>query len=105
MNDANDVQIPFIGKLVMQAADNVKFGGAAALRFACPLEDLVVGHRVAFGALQIGPKGAEGAPVDTDVRGIQVRVNVVIGIAATLALANQIRQLANREQVSFFSKI
>ena len=31
VDDADDVQIPLVGQLVVQAADDVQFGGAAPL--------------------------------------------------------------------------
>ena len=99
VDDADDVQIPLVGQLVVQAADDVQLGGAAALGLGGALEDLLVGHDVALRALQVGPEGAEGAAVDADVGRVEVRVDVVIGEVAVLALADEVGQFAEREQV------
>ena len=37
VDDTDDVQIPLVGELVVQTADNVQLGGAAALRLGRPL--------------------------------------------------------------------
>src|SRR5262249_28268889 len=66
------------------------------------LQDLLVAHDVAFGAFQVGPKGAERAAVNADVGGVQVRVDVVVGEVAVLPLAHPVGQLAEREQVGLF---
>ena len=64
-----------------------------------PLQDLLVGHHVALRALQVGPESAEGAAIDADVGRVEVRVDVVVGDVAVLALAHQVGQFAEREQV------
>ncbi len=66
------------------------------------LQDLLVGHDVAFRALQVGPERAEGAAVDADVGRVEMRVDVVIGDVAVLALADEVGQFAEREQVGLF---
>ena len=72
VDDADDVQIPVIRQLVVQAADDVQFRRPASVGLGGPLHDLLVGHDVAFGALQVGPERAEGAAVDADVGRIEV---------------------------------
>ena len=99
VDDADDVQIPLVGQLMVQAADDVQLGGAAALGLGGAVQDLLVGHHVALGALQVGPESAEGAAIDADVGRVEVRVDVVIGEVAVLALADEVGQLAEREQV------
>ena len=42
VDDADDVQIPLVGQLVVQPADDVQLGGAAALGLGGALEDLLV---------------------------------------------------------------
>ena len=42
VDDADDVQIPLVGQLVVQAADDVQLGGAAAVGLGGALEDLLV---------------------------------------------------------------
>src|SRR5436190_22586306 len=39
VNDADDVEIPVVRKLVMQAADDVQFRGAASLGFGGPVQN------------------------------------------------------------------
>ena len=99
VNDADDVQIPFVRQLVVQSADDVHLRSAAPLGLRGPFQDLLVGHHVTLLALQVGPEGAEGAAIDADVGRVQVRVDVVVGEVAVLALAHAVRQLAEREQV------
>ena len=68
------------------------------------VEDLLVAHDVAFGALEVGTEGAEGAAIDADVRRVEVRVDVVIGVVAVPALADEVGQLAQGEQVGLLLK-
>ena len=42
VDDADDVEIPVVGQLVVQAADDVQLGRAAALGLGGALEDLLV---------------------------------------------------------------
>src|SRR5207237_10510030 len=51
------------------------------------------------GALQVGAECTKRAAVNADVGRVQVRVDVVIGELAVLPLADDVRQLAQREQV------
>ena len=104
VDDADDVQIPFVRQLMVQTADDVQLGGAAALGLGGALQDLLVGHDVALFAAQVGAESAEGAAVDADVGRIEVRVDVVIGEIAVLALADDVGQFAEREQVGALVK-
>ena len=99
VNDTDDVEVPLVRKLMVQAADDVQLRRAAALRLCGPLQDLLVGHDVAFGAFQIGTERAERAAIDTDVGRVEMRVDVVVGEVAVLALADEIGKFAEREQV------
>src|SRR5262249_41923750 len=67
VDNANDVEVPFIGQQVVQAADDVQLGGAAALSLSGALQDLLVGHHITLRGLQVGPKRAEGAAINADV--------------------------------------
>ena len=62
-------------------------------------QNLLVAHDVALGAFQVGPEGAEGAAIDADIGRVEMRVDVVIGEVAVLALAHQVGQLAECEQI------
>jgi hypothetical protein len=99
VDDADDVQVPLVGELVVQAADDVQLRGAAPLGLGRPLQDLLVGHHVALRALQVGPEGAEGAAIDADVCRVEMGVDVVVGELSVLALADPVGQLAQGEQV------
>ena len=61
-------------------------------------ENLLITHRVAFGRAKIGTKRAKRAAIDADVRGIQVRVDVVVRGVAVLSLANNVGQRADLVQ-------
>jgi hypothetical protein len=101
VNDPNDVQIPLVRLQVVQSADDVEFGRPAFSGSHGPFEDLLVAHHVAAGGLQIGPEGAELAPVDADVRRVQVGVDVVIRGVAVLPFADGVGQLTEGEEIRF----
>ena len=84
---------------MVQAADDVHLGGAPPFGLRGALDNLLVAHHVALLATQVGPEGAEGATVNADVGRVQVRVDVVIGEMAVLALGEEVGQLAEGEQV------
>ena len=95
VQNADQVQIPVVRHLMMQPADDVHFGGAAVDRFLPAGQDLLVAHQVALRVVQVGAKRAKHAAIDADVRGVQMRVDVVVGAIAVLALADQVGQLAH----------
>ncbi len=101
VQDANDVDVPLVRHLVMQAADDVHLGAAVLDRLAAALQDLLVAHHVPFRVAQIGAESAEDAAVDADVRRIQMRIDVVIREVAVLALADDVGQFAQGVQVDF----
>src|SRR5262249_1094440 len=72
VEDADDVQVPVVRKLVVETADDVHLGGAASLGLGAAGDDLGVRHDVALLALQVGPEGAEGAAVNADVGRIEM---------------------------------
>src|SRR5262245_52478020 len=99
MDDADDVQIPLIRQLMVQATDDMQFGRSALLRLGGAFENLLVGHDVALRAFQVRSEGAERAAVDAHVDWVEVRIDVVVSEAAVLALADEIGQLAESEQL------
>ena len=84
--------------LMVQSADDVHLRAAVLDRLGPAGEDLLVAHDVALGIAQIGAKRAEHAAVHAHVRRIEVRVDVVVGGVAVLALANEVGQLAELGQ-------
>ena len=86
---------------MVQAADDVHLGAAVLDRFGAAGEDLLVAHQVTLRVAQIGAKRAEHAAIDADVRRVEMRVDVVVGEVAVLALADEIGQLANFRQRHF----
>ena len=89
----DDIDVPVKILLVMQTAHNVHLGTTVIDRFLAPSQDLLVIHHVSFGISQIRSKSTKRAPIDTDVGGIQVRIDVVVGQIAVKPLADQIGQL------------
>ena len=51
---------------------------------------------------QIGAEGAEHTAVDADVCGVEMRIDVVISEVAVLAFADEVGQLAQREEIDVF---
>jgi hypothetical protein len=76
----------------MQAADDVHLGRTSLDRLLAAGKDLLVAHHVATGFAEVGPEGTERAPIDADVRGIEVRVDVVPTEVAVLPLPNEVGQ-------------
>ena len=95
---ADDVEVPVVLPLVVQAADDVHLGAAGLRRLGPTGEDLLVAHHVALRVPQVGAERAERAAVDADVRRVEVRVDVVVGRVAVLPLADEVRQLAHFRQ-------
>ena len=79
VEQADDAQVVVVFALVVQAADDVHFGAAVLDGFAAAGQDLLFGHQVTLGVTQIGAEGAEHAAIDAHVRGVEVRVDVVVG--------------------------
>ena len=101
VQQADDVEVVVVFALVVQAADDVHFGAAVFDGFAAAGEDLLVVHQVTLRVAQVGAEGAEHAAVDADVRGVEVRVDVVVGGVAVLALADEVGELADFGQRGF----
>src|SRR5258708_6991817 len=84
---------------MVQSADDVQFRATLPLRLRRALENLLVRHDIALRALQVSSERAENAAVDAHIRWIEMLIDVVIRPIAILALADEIGQLAEREQV------
>ena len=71
MQDANDVDVPVVFLLMMQAADNVHLG-TAVVDASCPrAKNLLVAHHVAALVAEVRSKSAKRAAVDADIRGFR----------------------------------
>ena len=92
---ADHAAVPLVLRLVVQPADDVHLGAAVVDRLLPAGEDLLVVHQVALGVAQVGAKRTERAAIHAHVRGVEVRVDVVVGRVAVLPLADQIGQLAD----------
>jgi hypothetical protein len=101
VQQANQVEIPVELLLVMQAADDVHFGAAGVDRLLAAGQNLLVAHQIAPRIAEIRAKRAEDAAIDADVRGVEMRVDVVKGAVAVFPLAHQIGQLAELVQMHF----
>ena len=99
VQDPDDVQIPFVGQLVVQAADDVQFGATPVGRLASPGDDLLVRHDVALFGLQVGPERAKRAAIDAHVGRVEVFVDVVVGGFAVLSLPDNVGEFAEGVQV------
>ena len=102
MDHAHDVEIPVERLEMVQTADHVDFGRAGLFGLEHALANHLVGEFVGLFRLQVGTKRAKRAAIDTNVRGVQVDVGVVVGEIAVLTLADDIGQTAEREHVDVF---
>ena len=99
LHPADHVHVVRERQLVVQPADDVQLGRPPGVGLAGALLDLVLAHRVGAGVVHVGAEGAEVALVHAHVGGVEVRVDVVIAEIAVVALADEVRHLAQREQV------
>ncbi len=95
VQDANDVNVPIVIALMVQATHDVHFGTTVIDCLLAASKDLLVAHRVPLGAAEIGAERTEGTAIDADVRWIEVRVDVVVAGVAADSLADHVRQEAN----------
>ena len=89
----------------MQSADDVDFGRAALVGLLGGVEDLVEGHLVAavddLVALRVrAVERAEFAAQHTEVAVVDVSIDVVERLAAVEALADEVGEPAEREDVA-----
>src|SRR5205823_11760811 len=104
VDDFDDVEIPFIRKLMVESAHNVQFRGAVAFGLRSPFQNLLVAHDIPLRALQVRAESAENAAVNADVGGVDVRIDIVIAEVAVLPLANEVGQLTKCEQIVALEK-
>jgi hypothetical protein len=104
VENADQIQVPLERFLMMQTTDDVHFGAAILDRLAAPLEHLKVAHHVSLGIAQIAAERTKHAAIDANVRGVQMRVDVVISDIAVLPLAHQIGELADFVQIGGVAK-
>jgi len=102
VEQADDAQIPVVVFLVVKPAHDVHLGGARLHGLAAAGQDLLVAHHVAPLVAQVGPEGAERAAIDAHVRGIQVRVDIVVADVAVLPLADEVGKFAEFVEVDPF---
>src|SRR5262249_16060361 len=95
----HDIDVIAKWKLMVQTAHDVQFGGAAIARLSGALDDLVTVHDIGACFTQISPECAEVAGVYAHVRGVDVRVDVVVCEIARVTLAHQVRHRTECEQV------
>ncbi len=83
----------------MQSADDVEFGDGLAPAFAGALPDLFERHGVGLGVAHALAEGAQAATGHAHVGGIDVAVDVEVGGVAVQALAHQVGQVAERQDI------
>ena len=98
MQQAHDPSIVVVLRLVMKAANNMHLGRSSVHRLLPTSDDLLVRHPVALFITQISAERAERTPIHTDVRRVQMRVDVVVREVAILSLTHQVGQLAKLRQ-------
>ena len=98
VQDADDVHVPVVAALMVEAADDVHLGAAVFDGFGPAGDYLLVAHCVTLWVAQVGAKRTEDAAVDADVRRVEMCVDVVVREVAVLALADKIGELADFRQ-------
>ena len=99
LDPAHHVHVVRERQLVMQSADDVQLGRPPLAGLPGPLDHRGTIHHVGLGLVQVGPEGTEIASVDTHVRRVDVRVDVVVAEIAVVPLAHQVGHRAEGEQV------
>ena len=84
----------------MQAADDVELGDRFGVSGGRGLESLFERHGVGAGRVLLASEGAEAAGRNADVGGIDVPVDVEVGLVAVHALAHVVGQPADGEDVA-----
>ncbi len=87
---ANQIQIPLERKIGMQAAYDVKFGGAFGYAVGGAGPDFFLAEGVGAGGVFVAAESAEAAVGDADVCGIDVAIDVVIADVAVALFADVI---------------
>src|SRR5690348_13133074 len=83
----------------MQAADDVKFRGALGDALSGALPDFFLRVGVSAGGILVTAKGAEAAMGTTDVRRIDVAIDVVVAGVAVALFADVIGEPADGEKI------
>lgn len=95
VQQSDEFEVPLVFSLMVQTTDDVQLGTAVVDSLLAASDDLGVVHRIAFGLAKVAAKGAERAAVDADVRGVEVGVDVVVGVVAVLPLTDKVGQSAD----------
>src|SRR5262245_9579009 len=96
---AEHLAIPVQRELRVQPANDVEFGYRFAPTDSGGLPNLLERHRVGFGISSLLAERAQPAACDTDVGWIDVAIDVEVSDRAVQPLANQVRHIAEREDV------
>ena len=84
----------------MQPADNVKLRDRLAVSGRCGLECLFQSHGVGAGRVFLSAKGAQTARRHAHIRGIDVAIDVEVGLVAMHTLADGIGHPAHGKNVA-----
>ena len=96
---AQHLAIPVQRQLRMQPAHDVELGDGLAPAFAGAVPDLFERHGVGLGIAHPLAERAQPATGHAHVGGIDVAVDVEVGDVAVQALAHQVGQVAERQDV------
>ena len=96
---AQHLAVPVERQFGMQAADDVEFGDRLAPAFAGAVPDLFERHGVGLGILAPSCRTRTAATGHAHIGGIDVAVDVEVGLVAVQALAHQVGQVAERQDV------
>src|SRR5580704_10019149 len=96
----NQVEKILKWQIGMQAADDVELRNRFAVAGGGRLEGFLEGHRISTGRILLPAKSAEAAGGNTNIRGIDVAIDVEIRLVAMHALTHGIRQPAHSEDIS-----
>ena len=83
----------------MQATDDVELGYRLGVSRSGGLEGLFERHGVSAGRIFLAAKGAQAAGGYANIRGIDVAIDVEVGVVAMQALAHLIGQPSHRQDV------
>jgi len=83
----------------MQAADDMEFGDRFRVPGCRGLEGFFQRHGVSAGSVFLAAKSTKTAGRNTDIRRVDMAINVEVGLVSVQALADVIREPADREDV------
>ena len=84
----------------MQTSHNVEFCDGFAVPGSGCLEGLFESHGVGTGSILFSPESAQAASSDAYIRRIDMAIHVEIGFIAVHALADMVRQPADRQNIA-----